>query len=84
MNEVERALILGDDRARPGGPCGRVPGLLLGAADAPSAVVEAAERALIERVLAESGGNVIAAARVLGVSRSTLYRRITRYKLASD
>ena len=39
---------------------------------------EDAERALIERTLQAQGGNVSAAARVLGVSRSTLYRRLAR------
>jgi DNA-binding NtrC family response regulator len=34
------------------------------------------ERYLIERALAQHGGNVTEAARVLGLSRSALYRRL--------
>jgi DNA-binding NtrC family response regulator len=38
--------------------------------------LEAAERALIERALSESGGNVALAARMLGVPRMRIYRRL--------
>jgi DNA-binding NtrC family response regulator len=38
--------------------------------------LDQAERYLIERALAAHGGNVADAARVLGVSRSALYRRL--------
>jgi DNA-binding NtrC family response regulator len=38
--------------------------------------LEAAERALIDRALAESGGNVAMAARLLGVPRMRIYRRL--------
>jgi DNA-binding NtrC family response regulator len=38
--------------------------------------LEAAERALIDRALAESGGNVALAARLLGVPRMRIYRRL--------
>ncbi|MBZ0231356.1 MAG: sigma-54 dependent transcriptional regulator [Deltaproteobacteria bacterium] len=38
--------------------------------------LDAAERYLIERALATHGGNVVDAARALGVSRSALYRRL--------
>jgi transcriptional regulator of acetoin/glycerol metabolism len=39
------------------------------------------EREAIRAALAEHGGNVVQAARALGVSRSALYRRIERYGL---
>jgi transcriptional regulator of acetoin/glycerol metabolism len=39
--------------------------------------LEQVERYLIERALATQGGNVSEAARVLGLSRSALYRRLT-------
>ena len=38
--------------------------------------LEAAERALIDRALSESGGNVAWAARLLGVPRMRIYRRL--------
>ena len=38
--------------------------------------LEAAERALIDRALSESGGNVAEAARMLGVPRMRIYRRL--------
>jgi DNA-binding NtrC family response regulator len=38
--------------------------------------LEQVERYLIERALASQGGNVSEAARVLGLSRSALYRRL--------
>jgi two-component system response regulator HydG len=39
------------------------------------------ERAALERALAESHGDVIAAARRLGIGRSTLYRKLARHGL---
>ncbi len=43
----------------------------------------AMERAWIEQVLRESGGNRSRAARELGIDRSTLYEKLRRYALAS-
>jgi len=43
--------------------------------------VAAAERDQIERALALSGGNKAKAARILGITRRTLYRRLERYGL---
>ena len=37
--------------------------------------LEAAEQALIQRALQETAGNVVEAARLLGVNRSRIYRR---------
>ena len=39
------------------------------------------ERALIEKALARHSGNVAGAARLLGLSRSAMYRRMERYDL---
>ena len=38
--------------------------------------LEAAEQALIQRALHETAGNVVEAARLLGVNRSRIYRQI--------
>ncbi|MBN9059112.1 MAG: sigma-54-dependent Fis family transcriptional regulator, partial [Rhizobiales bacterium] len=40
-----------------------------------------AERAILERALQRSGGNVTAAARQLGVSRATLHRKLGKLGL---
>jgi DNA-binding NtrC family response regulator len=45
---------------------------------------EAAERDLIERTLAATGGNKLQAARDLGISRTKLYAKITKYRLVSS
>jgi DNA-binding NtrC family response regulator len=54
---------------------------LRGRTDAPPRLeemtLEQVERYLIERALAAQGGNVSEAARVLGLSRSALYRRLS-------
>jgi len=44
--------------------------------------LDAVERNHIVRMLAEVGGNKLAAARRLGISRRTLYRRLERHGLA--
>ena len=40
------------------------------------------ERAAIERTLEETGGDKAAAARVLGINKSTLYRKLQKYSLS--
>ncbi len=45
--------------------------------------LDAVERNHIVRMLAEVGGNKLAAARRLGISRRTLYRRLERHALAA-
>ena len=42
----------------------------------------AAERAAIEQAIARAGGNMMAVTRELGISRSTLYRKLRKYGLA--
>jgi transcriptional regulator with PAS, ATPase and Fis domain len=46
--------------------------------------IDAVERSLIERVLAESGGNRSLAARTLGVHRATLYGKLRAHGLAAN
>lgn len=46
--------------------------------------LEDLEKALIQRALRESGGRPLAAARLLGVSRATFYRRLRRYNLSTN
>jgi DNA-binding NtrC family response regulator len=46
-----------------------------------SATMEDMERALIEQVLAETGGNRKEAARRLGIGERTLYRKLNKYDL---
>ena len=43
--------------------------------------IDSAERAVLMRALARAGGNVSGAARSLGVSRSTLHRRLNEFDL---
>jgi len=77
---IERASLLatGDEilpsdlMLRPRSSSGEVPRRL------EDMTLEEVERYLIERALAAQGGNVTEAARVLGLSRSALYRRLQR------
>jgi transcriptional regulator with GAF, ATPase, and Fis domain len=51
---------------------------------APPADLKSMDRADLERVLAESGGNVSAAARALGVHRTQLYRAIKAHGIRAE
>ncbi len=55
--------------------------LLDGAAGAPAEDLIAAERGAVRRALSRARGNVSAAARLLGVSRATMHRKLTRFGL---
>jgi transcriptional regulator of acetoin/glycerol metabolism len=50
-------------------------------ADAPAADLDGAERAELRRALAHANGNAAQAARDLGISRATLYRRMAKVGL---
>jgi DNA-binding NtrC family response regulator len=52
---------------------------LRGGSEAAPHSLEDAERAFIEKVLADHGGDVRQAAQQLGMSRSALYRRLQQY-----
>lgn len=52
---------------------------LFGQHSDPSLDLKEAERSVLERALVRADGNVTAAARDLGVSRATLYRKLGRY-----
>ena len=54
----------------------------LDALDAPDAL-DAVERRHVEEVLRKTRGNKVQAAKVLGISRRTLYRLIEKYGLAA-
>jgi DNA-binding NtrC family response regulator len=80
---VERAVLLAD------GPEIRHQDLALrprGEGEGPleSLTLEEAERRLIEKALERNGGNVSQAAKVLGVSRSALYRRLQHFGIKAS
>jgi DNA-binding NtrC family response regulator len=77
---LERAVLLAEgDTVRPSDLNLRPPG------DGPARLedlsLEEVERVLIQKALARSDGNVSAAAKALGLSRSALYRRLQRHGL---
>jgi transcriptional regulator of acetoin/glycerol metabolism len=43
-----------------------------------------AEREAVARALEDHDGNIVVAARALGVARTTLYRKLKEYKLVAD
>ena len=84
-NCIERALILcggdpiGEEHLRflalPGAPIREAPVLAKPLPEELPLNLEAAEQTLIQRALEQTGGNVVEAARLLGVNRSRIYRR---------
>jgi transcriptional regulator of acetoin/glycerol metabolism len=87
-NVLERACMLADGPTlterdvSAAMPASRVPTPVAGTT-APEGL-EAVEREHIVRVLGEVRGNKLAAARRLGISRRTLYRRLERHGLAGS
>jgi len=80
-NVVERAVALADhdvtlpgDLDFPGADTGDAAGL--GSAVAEGLSLEELERAYVRRVVEAQGGNKAAAARILGITRRTLYRKL--------
>lgn len=56
--------------------------LLLGEEEAPCESLTGAERGAVQRALSRTDGNVSAAARLLGISRATMHRKIARLGLS--
>ena len=54
---------------------------VMGRSQGESDGIDAAERAVLQRALARSGGNVSKAAKDLNLSRATLHRRINQFGL---
>lgn len=80
-NRIERAALLAPDAALT--PADLFPGAV--APPAPQTLAEArdaAERAHIQRILARCGGRMADAARLLGISRTTLWERAKRLGLS--
>ncbi len=77
---IERAVLLAEgDAVRPADLNLRPPGE--GSARLEDLSLEEVERVLIQKALARFEGNVSAAAKALGLSRSALYRRLQRHSL---
>jgi DNA-binding NtrC family response regulator len=88
-NRVERAVALGvgewimsadlfpEAGQRPGRDAGEIPLSLAGARDA-------AERRVIDRALRQTAGQIAEAAKLLGISRTTLWERMRRFGLAAE
>jgi DNA-binding NtrC family response regulator len=60
------------------------PAIMRGPADGEVLTLDEEEKRIILRTLSITGGNISDAARRLGVHRSTLHRKMTRYGLATD
>jgi DNA-binding NtrC family response regulator len=68
----------------PGVPGQFDPSVMRGPADGEVLTLDEEEKRIILRTLSITGGNISEAARRLGVHRSTLHRKMTRYGLATD
>ncbi|HYF48122.1 MAG TPA: sigma-54 dependent transcriptional regulator [Planctomycetota bacterium] len=68
----------------PGIPGSFDPAVLRGPSDGEVLTLDEEEKRIILRTLSITGGNISDAARRLGVHRSTLHRKMTRYGLATD
>lgn len=79
-NMVERAILMGGERLEVSDFSSQ-PGVEAGVGTMPSGTLEDAERRSIEQALEKASGNHTAAARILGVTRQTLYRRMEKYGL---
>ena len=85
-NTIERAVLLGssdtiDVKDLPDNLSSPKPTSLVQAADPEVPTLESIEKAYIHYVLTQSDGKKSAAAKVLGIDSSTLYRKLERYRL---
>jgi DNA-binding NtrC family response regulator len=78
---VERAVLLADGETVRAGDLGLRAAGTEGAPRFEDLTLEEVERLLIQKALARHGGNVTEAARLLGLSRSALYRRLQHHGL---
>jgi two-component system response regulator HydG len=77
-NTIERALLIGrEPEIQPSD----LPSQLLANAPHHGGRLEEVERAHIERVVREAGGNLSRAARILDIDRTTLYSKLKRHSL---
>lgn len=79
-NMVERAMLMGGDRLEISDFSSQ-PGAEAMSESRGASRLEDAERYAIEQALERAGGNHSTAARILGVTRQTLYRRMEKYGL---
>jgi two-component system NtrC family response regulator len=82
-NVLERAIILSENDLI---TAGTLPQEIVGALDGTEKrgifpTLEQSERQLIMRVLNHVGGNRTVAAKMLGIGRKTLYRKMCKFKL---
>lgn len=78
---VERAVLLADGDTVRAADLGLRAAAGEAGAQLEDLTLQEVERALIEKALARNAGNVAGAARLLGLSRSAMYRRMERYDL---
>lgn len=78
---VERAVLLADGDTVRAADLGLRAAAGEAGAQLEDLTLQEVERALIEKALARNAGNVAGAARLLGLSRSAMYRRMERYGL---
>jgi DNA-binding NtrC family response regulator len=78
-NVLERAVLVSPAEQIGGDVLFETPGAAPHGAGASSMTLAQAEARHIEAVIAEQRGNVLAAAKILDVSRSTLYEKLKRY-----
>jgi DNA-binding NtrC family response regulator len=83
-NVLERAVLLGDRMQVDADDLADVLAPPGGARSRTASTLDEAEREHIRRVLQELGGEVRAAAAVLGLSRSALYRKLQKHGLPTD
>ncbi len=84
-NVVEQAVLLAQapvidaSALRLGAGYGAASGLVAGVPEAQARTLADVERAMLQRALDETGGNVTRAAQILGVSRDTLRYRMAKF-----